>query len=313
MAMVLSRGSTTSTVTGACSGQGEIHMSDSISCSTLTANNTTGATAVSGSSPKGVGVFASGKTAVSATGPSQFTGNVTVSGTITAANLTVTKNAQFIANTAGGTAVCGSSPTGVGVFASGKTAVSASGPSQFSGNVSVSGTITATAKNCLVDHPSDPENRTLTHACVESDERFNVYSGNIALDENGEARVTLPNWLAAFNRDFRYQLTCIGQSAPVYVAQEIRDDAFSIAGGTAGMKVSWQLTGVRNDAWAQANPLVVEQDKPEDEKGFFLSPEAFGHDHTRHVAYKRHEHLIEAYPRQAEHAIAAYVAGRKAP
>jgi hypothetical protein len=79
------------------------------------------------------------------------------------------------------------------------------------------------------------------------------------------------------------------------------------------MKVSWLVTGIRNDAWARANPLVVEQDKPEDEKGFFLSPEAFGHDHTRHVQYKRHEHLIEAFPRQAEHAIAAYGAGRTSP
>jgi hypothetical protein len=69
------------------------------------------------------------------------------------------------------------------------------------------------------------------------------------------------------------------------------------------------VTGVRNDAWAQANPLVVEQNKPEDEKGFFLNPEAFGHDHTRHVVYKRHEDLARAYPRQAEHAVAAYVAG----
>jgi hypothetical protein len=223
-------------------------------------------------------------------------------------NLTVTNDQP--AGSKNGTAVCAESKNGVGVYASGTTAVNAIGPSQFTGNVTVSGTITGQAKNCLIDHPSDPENRTLTHACVESDERSNVYSGNIALDENGEARVTLPKWVAAFNTDFRYQLTCIGQSAPVYVAQEVRDDAFSIAGGTAGMKVSWQVTGVRNDAWAQANPLVVEQEKPEDEKGFFLSPEAFGHDHTRHVQYKRLEHLIEAYPRQAEHAIAAYVAGR---
>jgi hypothetical protein len=222
--------------------------------------------------------------------------------------LTASNSAAAGAST---TAVCATSQNGVGVVASGKTmALETYGPSQLGGNVSVTGTITGQAKNCRVDHPSDPENRTLTHACVESDERFNVYSGNVALDENGEARVTLPKWVAAFNSDFRYQLTCIGRSAPVYVAQEVRDDAFSIAGGTAGMKVSWQLTGVRNDAWAQANPLVVEQDKPEDEKGFFLSPEAFGHDHTRHVQYKRHEHLIEAYPRQAEHAIAAYVAGR---
>jgi hypothetical protein len=213
------------------------------------------------------------------------------SGPMVVSSLTANNTAAGGSNS---TAVCASSKNGVGVFASGKMAVSAAGPSQFNGNVTVSGTIYGQAKNCLVDHPSDPENRTLTHACVESDERFNVYSGNVALDDT----------------DFRYQLTCIGQSAPVYVAQEVRDGEFSIAGGTAGMKVSWLLTGVRNDAWAQANPLVVEQEKPEDEKGFFWSPEALGHDHTRHVGYKRHDHLIQAYPRPAENAIAAYVAGR---
>jgi trimeric autotransporter adhesin len=209
-------------------------------------------------------------------------------------------------------AVCAQSTNGAAVFASGKTAVSAIGPSQFTGDVDVSGIITGREKRCLVDHPSDPENKTLTHACVESDERFNVYSGNIALDTNGEARVTLPEWVAKFNRDFRYQLTCIGQAAPVYVAQEVSKDSFSIAGGAAGMKVSWQLTGIRDDAWAQANPLAVEQEKPDDEKGFFLSPEVFGHDLTRHTQYKRLEQSIRAYPRQAEQVMRTYDAVRKA-
>jgi hypothetical protein len=117
--------------------------------------------------------------------------------------------------------------------------------------------------------------------------------------------------VAAFNTDFRYQLTCIGQAAPVYVAQEVSDDAFSIAGGAADMKVSWQLTGVRNDAWARANPLVVEREKPDDEKGFFLHPEAFGQDLTRHTQYKRYEHMIRGYPRQAEQVMRTYDAARK--
>ena len=207
-------------------------------------------------------------------------------------------------------AVCALSTNGVGVWASGKTAVSAIGPSVFAGDVSVNGTISGSAKHCLVDSPADPENRTLAHACVESDERFNVYSGNVVLDGNGEARVTLPEWVTTFNKDFRYQLTCIGQSAPIYVAQEVCDDTFSIAGGAAGMKVSWQLTGIRNDAWAQANPLVVDQEKPENEKGYFLNPEVFGHDVTRHVQYKRYEHLVAAHPRRAEHMLRTYVAGR---
>ena len=209
-------------------------------------------------------------------------------------------------------AVCATSTNGTAVFASGPTAaIAAIGPSQFTGNVDVSGTFTAGDKRCLIDSPSDPENKTLTHACIESDERFNIYSGNVVLDGNGEARVALPQWVAAFNTDFRYQLTCIGQAAPVYVAQEVSDDAFSIAGGAADMKVSWQLTGVRNDAWARANPLVVEREKPDDEKGFFLHPEAFGQDLTRHTQYKRYEHMIRGYPRQAEQVMRTYDAARK--
>jgi len=205
-------------------------------------------------------------------------------------------------------AVCATSTNGSAVFASGPTAVSAFGASQFTGDVHVTGVLSGPGKQFLIDSPCDPENRTLTHACIESDERFNVYSGNVALDDNGEARVTLPHWIGASNTDFRYQLTCIGQAAPVYVSREVADDAFSIAGGAPGMTVSWQLTGVRSDAWARANPLVVEQEKADDEKGFFLNPEVFGHDVTRHVQYKRYERLIEAYPRQAEKVMRRYEA-----
>jgi hypothetical protein len=37
---------------------------------------------------------------------------------------------------------------------------------------------------------------------------------------------------------------------------------FEIAGGTSGMKVSWQVTGIRKDPWANANRIQVEEDKP---------------------------------------------------
>jgi len=33
-----------------------------------------------------------------------------------------------------------------------------------------------------------------------------------------------------------------------------------IAGGVPGGEVSWQITGVRRDPYAQANPLVPEQE-----------------------------------------------------
>ncbi len=64
------------------------------------------------------------------------------------------------------------------------------------------------------------------------------------------------------NREFRYQLTPIGAPAPsLFVAEMIGDNRFKIAGGPAGLLVSWQVTGVRKDTWAQANRIQVEESK----------------------------------------------------
>ena len=104
----------------------------------------------------------------------------------------------------------------------------------------------------------------------------NIYDGVIILDNNGEAIVTMPDWFDALNCDFRYQLTCIGGFANVYIAEEIENNQFKIAGGNPGLKVSWMLTGIRKDAYAKINPILVEEDKKEDEKGKYLHPEAFG-------------------------------------
>jgi hypothetical protein len=60
-----------------------------------------------------------------------------------------------------------------------------------------------------------------------------------------------------------------------HVAQEIRKNRFRIAGGKRGMKVSWQVTGVRRDAFAMAHPFVAERDKPEGQRGAYLHPAAF--------------------------------------
>jgi len=42
------------------------------------------------------------------------------------------------------------------------------------------------------------------------------------------------------------------------------------------MKVSWQVTARRNDAYMKAHPYVVEQDKPEHERGYYIDPELYG-------------------------------------
>jgi hypothetical protein len=97
------------------------------------------------------------------------------------------------------------------------------------------------------------------------------------LDPAGEAWVELPDWFEALNTDFRYQLTAIGAPGPnLYVAEEVEGNRFRIAGGDAGMKVSWMLTGVRHDAHAEANRVKVEEEKRFQDRGKYVSPEAHG-------------------------------------
>ena len=78
----------------------------------------------------------------------------------------------------------------------------------------------------------------------------------------------LPDWFEALNRDFRCRLTAIGAAAPdLHIAGEVADGTFSIAGGRPGLRVSWQVTGIRQDAWANAHRIPGEADKPAHDQG----------------------------------------------
>jgi hypothetical protein len=144
-----------------------------------------------------------------------------------------------------------------------------------------------------IDHPLDPENKYLNHAAVESSEILNVYSGNVQLNEVGEAMIKLPEWFEALNRDFRYSLTPIGAPASsLYIAQEVTDNHFKIAGGVPGMKVSWQVTGVRSDPSARKHKFEVEEEKSDRERGHYLTPEAYGQPEERGIEWARNPELM---------------------
>jgi len=227
------------------------------------------------------------------------TGAVQIAGAVSVDRDEANAVTLFSANRSG-TAMCASSGDGTGLSAvGGQNAIVAIGPSNFTGAVNVVGTFTATNKQFVIDHPLDPENKTLAHATVESDERVNVYSGNVVLDADGAAVVALPPWAESLNTDFRYQLTCIGRAAPVHVSREVSDGSFGIAGGAAGMTVSWQLTGVRNDPWAQQHPFEVEEDKAEAERGSYRHPDVYGHPAERSVSYVRYGDALRRNPRLA--------------
>lgn len=143
------------------------------------------------------------------------------------------------------------------------------------GNLHVQGTLSKAGGTFLIDHPLDPQNKVLRHAFVESPEMKNVYDGTAVLGEAGAVEISLPPYFDALNTDVRYQLTPIGEFAPLFVAKEVSDGRFTIGGGRSGLKVSWQVTGVRRDPWALANPIAVEELKPTSQRGAYVNPEAF--------------------------------------
>jgi hypothetical protein len=195
-------------------------------------------------------------------------------------------------NFASGLGVSGFSSGGRGVFGQSDTGWAG----YFQGNVHVTGNVSKSGGSFKIDHPLDPEGKYLYHSFVESPDMKNVYDGVVTLDQNGEAWVELPEWFEALNRDFRYQLTCIGGFAPVYIAEEIQNNRFKIAGGKPGMKVSWQVTGIRHDPWAEAHRIPVEEVKPPQEQGTYLHPELYGQPEEKSVDWKDRQRIRQLQP-----------------
>ncbi len=196
------------------------------------------------------------------------------------------KNASFAATTGIGNTygVYGNAQTvggatvpnvryGVYGFASGATTNYAG---YFSGNVQITGSIAKGSGTFKIDHPTDPENKYLYHSFVESPDMMNIYNGNITTDANGYATVKLPAYFDALNKDFRYQLTVIGTFAQAIVSQEISNDQFVVQTNVPHVKVSWQVTGVRQDKYANAHRVQAEVEKEPEFKGRYLHAAEWG-------------------------------------
>jgi hypothetical protein len=163
----------------------------------------------------------------------------------------------------------------------------------FEGDVNVTGAIFAGTKDFRIDHPLDPANKYLNHASVESSEMKDIYDGTIVTDENGEAVVQLPGWFETLNGDFRYQLTVIGQFAQAIVANEITNHQLGIKTDKPNVKISWQVTGVRRDAFARTHPLAVEEEKPTRLRGYYIHPELYGRPQERQIEWARHPAMMK--------------------
>lgn len=195
-------------------------------------------------------------------------------------------------NTSTGRGVEGSSVGGIGVNGVGKTGVNGisqstssadaavRGISQFGGSyagdfwgtVRVTGMLTKGGGSFRIDHPLDPKNKYLSHSFVESPDMMNIYNGMIVTGTNGEAVVQLPSYFDALNRDFRYQLTVVGQFAQAIVLEKVKGNTFRIKTDKPNVEVSWQVTGIRKDKFAEENRIKVESEKPDGERGTLQNP-----------------------------------------
>ena len=162
--------------------------------------------------------------------------------------------------------------------------VDATGNGSFAGNLNVKGTLTKGGGSFKIDHPLDPANKYLSHSFVESPDMMNVYNGNITTDRHGLATVNLPEYFEALNGDFRYQLTVIGRFAQAIVAKKIAANRFVIRTSKPNVEVSWQVTGIRHDAYANAYRIPVEEDKTAQEQGYYLHPEVFGQPESKSLS-----------------------------
>lgn len=231
-----------------------------------TANTGTDAAGITGASSSGYGVSGTGKVGVEGT---------TVDGVNYGRLGQVNTGVQGVSGASNGTGIMGRADTGSLAF--GVWGRSTSGwAGYFSGDVQVTGTLGSSAAAFTVDHPQDPAGRLLSQAYVASDEMLSTYSGNVTTDRDGRATVALPGYVASLNEDFRYQLTVIGGFAQAIVDRKVRDGRFTIRTSEPGVEVSWQVTGVRADAYARRNPFRAEQVKKGALAGRLLRPDLHG-------------------------------------
>jgi hypothetical protein len=187
-----------------------------------------------------------------------------------------------------------------GVYGSASSTATNSWAGYFAGRAHVTSTLSKGAGTFKIDHPLDPENKYLYHSFVESPDMMNIYNGNVITDHNGYATITMPDWFDALNRDFRYQLTVVDESDDfnfilVKVVRRMQDGQFSIRTSHPHTEVSWQVTGIRQDAFAEANRIQVEVDKSPEDRGLYLHPEAFGQPAEKGIDWR---HTPEAQEQQ---------------
>src|SRR6185369_11128591 len=80
----------------------------------------------------------------------------------------------------------------------------------------------------------------------------------------------------------------IGEFAQAIVGKKIAGNRFVIRTSRPRVEVSWQVTGIRKDPYADAHRIPVEEEKPAEERGHYIHPELYGRDDEAGIEGVRH-------------------------
>jgi hypothetical protein len=122
------------------------------------------------------------------------------------------------------------------------------------GDMTVRGTLNATAKNFSISHPLDPDRLRLSHGSIEGPEYAVFYRGQAEL-EDGVATITLPTYFEALTRKQgrTVQLTPLAEDdGPIsaLAASRVRDGAFTVRAlddSNPSQEFYWEVKAVRSD------------------------------------------------------------------
>jgi hypothetical protein len=97
----------------------------------------------------------------------------------------------------------------------------------------------------------------------------------------------------------------MGQFAQAIVSTKVASHQFGIRTDKPNVEVSWQITGVRQDAYAKAHPLVVEQAKDARERGHYIHPELYGAPEEQSIDWARHPAMMQKMQEMGARQLAA--------
>lgn len=150
----------------------------------------------------------------------------------------------------------------------------------FSGNVIVTGSLSKGSGSFLIDHPLDPQNKTLRHNFVESPENLCLYRGKVKLNSSGEGRVEMPSYFKALTKEAEATVTLTSIGRPFNTGYEWNADyTVCTVYGDPNREVSYIVMADRDDPVMRQLYKPVEQDKGKGNftRGKLLYPEAYGY------------------------------------